>query len=58
MDGSKFIDFSNMSNLRINIRFFQWHFQVTYDWKFSVEYNELHKGLPDGWFEIYEFRLK
>ena len=46
-----------MSNLIINIRFFMWHFQVTDNWKFSCSYNEYHKDLKHGWFNIYEFKL-
>lgn len=45
-----------MSNLRINIRFFTWHFQVSQDWKVVINQNMYHKGSPDGWFDIYEFR--
>lgn len=45
-----------MSNLKINIRFFTWHFQVTDNWKFSVVKNTFHKGLPDGWFALYTFK--
>jgi hypothetical protein len=44
-----------MSNLRINIRFLMWHFQVTDDWKCSWEYNSAHKGLKYGWFDVYIF---
>lgn len=44
-----------MSNLRVNIRFFTWHFQVTDDWKFGLSQNLYHKGSPDGWFDVYEF---
>ena len=47
-----------MSNLYINIRFLNWHFQVTNDWKFSVKNNaDSHgnKDYPDGYFRIYQF---
>lgn len=44
-----------MSDLRINIRFFTWHFQITDNWKFSVTNNSAHKGLPYGWFSVYTF---
>lgn len=44
-----------MSNSKINIRFLKWHFQVTTDWKCSWTYNEYHKNLDHGWFDIYEF---
>lgn len=44
-----------MSNLRINIRFFMWHFKVSNDWVFSWSYNEAHKGFPNGWFDVYQF---
>ena len=46
-----------MSNLRVNIRFFMWHFKVSDDWKFSLEYNDAHKELKYGWFAIYQFKL-
>ncbi len=46
-----------MGNMRINIRLFMWHFQVTDNWKFSFSYNEYHKGYPDGWFSIYDFKI-
>lgn len=45
-----------MSNLRVNIRIFYWHLQVTKNWGISISYNEFHKGLPDGWFEVYDFK--
>lgn len=45
-----------MSNLRINIRIFLWHFQVTNDWKFSISRNDYHKGLKYGWFEVCDFK--
>jgi hypothetical protein len=45
-----------MSNLRINIRLLMYHFQVTDDWKFSVSYNNYHKDLKHGWFDICEFK--
>lgn len=44
-----------MSDLRINIRVFTWHFKVTDDWKFIITQNLYHKGSPDGWFAIYDF---
>lgn len=44
-----------MSNLRINIRFFMWHLQVTDDWKCSWSYNSAHKRLKYGWFDVYIF---
>jgi hypothetical protein len=45
-----------MSNLKINIRFLKWHFQVTTDWKCSWTYNDYHKNLNHGWFDICEFK--
>lgn len=45
-----------MSNLRINIRIFMWHFKVSDNWKFSIDYNEYHKGLKYGWFDICQFQ--
>jgi hypothetical protein len=45
-----------MSNLRINIRFLQYHFKITDYWKVSITYNDCHKNLEHGWFDIYEFR--
>lgn len=44
-----------MSNLRINIRVFLWHFQVTDGWKFKIKKNEYHKGYHDGYFDVYSF---
>jgi hypothetical protein len=46
-----------MSDLKINIRFLKWHFQVTKNWKCHWNYNEYHKNLEHGWFKIYEFNL-
>lgn len=46
-----------MGDLRVNIRIFYWHFQVSKKWKFRLHYNEYHKGLPDGWFEVYDFEI-
>ena len=45
-----------MSNLKINIRFFKWHFQVTTEWECSWTYNDYHKNLDHGWFDICEFK--
>jgi len=47
-----------MSNLYINIRILNWHFQLTNEWKFSISNNaDSHgnKGYPDGYFSIYQF---
>lgn len=46
-----------MSNLILNIRILQYHFKITDNWKFSISYNDYHKGLKYGWFDLYEFRL-
>ena len=45
-----------MSNLRVNIRFLMWHFQITDDWECSWTYNNYHRGLKQGWFGIYNFK--
>jgi len=45
-----------MSNLRINIRFLQYHLQITDNWKVSITYNDYHKDLEHGWFDVYEWR--
>jgi hypothetical protein len=45
-----------MSDLRVNIRILYYHFKITNDWKFIVDYNKFHKGLPDGLFSVYDFR--
>lgn len=45
-----------MSNLRINIRLLMWHFQVTDNWNFSWTYNDYHKGLNHGLFEVCNFK--
>lgn len=45
-----------MSNLRINIRLFMYHLQVSNDWKFSFTKNEYHRKRPNGWFAIYDFK--
>jgi len=47
----------NMSDLKINIRILMWHLQVNENWKFSILYNEYHKGLKHGWFEVCKFRI-
>jgi hypothetical protein len=46
-----------MSDCKINIRFFMWHFKIHNNWKHSWTYNAAHKGLKNGWFSIYEFNL-
>ena len=45
-----------MNNLRINIRILMWHFQVTDNWNCSFTYNDYHKGLKHGWFDICQFQ--
>lgn len=45
-----------MSDLRINIRILQYHLQIRDDWKFFITYNDYHKDLKHGWFQIYRFR--
>ena len=46
-----------MGDLRINIRVLMWHLQISRNWKPSVSYNDYHKNLEHGWFEVYEFEL-
>lgn len=46
-----------MGTTRINIRFFLWHLQVSKNWKFSWIRNDAHKGFPDGWFAVYDFKI-
>lgn len=46
-----------MSNLRVNIRIFMWHFKISDNWKCSISYNLYHKGLKHGWFDVCEFDL-
>jgi hypothetical protein len=45
-----------MGSRRVNIRFFMWHIIVEDNWKFKIKYNECHKGLKFGWFDIYDFK--
>jgi len=45
-----------MSNLRINIRILMWHFQVDMDWNCKWSYNNYHKKLDHGLFDICEFK--
>ena len=47
---------TEMSDLIINIRILMWHFQINNDWVCKVIYNPFHKGLKNGWFEIYTFK--
>lgn len=46
-----------MSDLYVNIRFLQWHFQVSFTGKITISKNPFHKenGYPDGYFSIYQF---
>jgi hypothetical protein len=44
-----------MSDLRINIRLLQYHLQVADNWKASISYNDCHKNLEYGWFDVYEW---
>jgi hypothetical protein len=46
-----------MSDSLINIRILMWHFKMSNRYTFSVSYNDYHKGLKHGWFDICEFRL-
>ena len=46
-----------MSGLRLNIRILFYHLQITDNWKFSITYNDYHKGLKHGWFKFYEVKL-
>lgn len=42
---------------RLNLRILMWHLNITPTWKFSWTYNNFHKGLKYGWFELYEQKL-
>jgi hypothetical protein len=46
-----------MSNLIVNIRFFDWHFQVDDTWRPSVSRNSYHRenGWPDGRVRIHQW---
>ena len=46
-----------MSNSRLNVRIFLWHFHITWNWRVRVYYNDFHKKFPNGWFGLYENRL-
>jgi len=46
-----------MSNLKINIRIFSYHFQVNKMWKIEWIYNPHHIGYKNGIFKVYEFNL-
>ena len=46
-----------MSDLRLNIRFYCYHLQISNNWKFRISYNDYHKGHSHGRFAIYEFNL-
>ena len=48
-----------MSDLKVNIRVFYWHFQVKKNWKITISYNPAHVGKlnENGWFKVYEFNL-
>jgi hypothetical protein len=37
----------------IHIRILMWHFKISKNYKFSISYNDYHKGLKYGWFDIY-----
>lgn len=40
--------------LRLNIRILMWHLQITPNWRITWTYNDYHKGLKQGWYEVYE----
>jgi hypothetical protein len=42
------------TTLRLNLRILMWHLQITPSWKFTWTYNDFHKGLKYGWFQLYE----
>jgi hypothetical protein len=47
-----------MSDLYINIRIFDYHFQLNNRWKFRISNNadsHSRKGYPNGKFRIYQF---
>lgn len=47
-----------MSDLYINIRIFDWHFQVSDKWKVRISNNadsHSRKNYPDGKFRVYQF---
>lgn len=47
-----------MSDLKINIRFLYWHFQLTKQNKIKISFNKFHYPKPkDGLFKIYEWNL-
>lgn len=46
-----------MSDLRVNIRFLMWHFQISNNWRFKITFNDYHKGLNYGWFKVYQFEI-
>lgn len=46
-----------MSDLRLNLRILMWHFQVKDNWKLNIKYNNYHKKLEHGMFELYEIDL-
>ena len=40
--------------LRFHIRILMWHLQITPNWEFTLQYNDYHKCLKHGWYEVYE----
>lgn len=42
------------TTLRLHIRILMWHLQITPNWEFSLQYNNYHKRLKDGWFKVYD----
>jgi hypothetical protein len=45
-----------MGGLRVNIRIGLYHLQVHWNWKVEIKRNNMHIGLPYGWFSVYEFK--
>lgn len=55
-----------MSNLIVNIRIGMYHIQVVqlsdwwprgFNWPITISKNEAHRGYPDGFFRVYEWRV-
>lgn len=45
-----------MGSGKMNIRFLWYHLMVDDLWGIKIEYNEYHRGLPDGIFQIHQFK--
>ena len=56
----RYVEFTDMGNGGINIRFLWWHLQISKEWKPKVSFNKYHwdNKLADGWFKVHEWDMR